>query len=217
MFRTQQLVELENEPAKDLLCFSHLRWDFVYQRPQHLMSRFAKHYRVFYIEEPVFHTEPDRCQLRLSEENVWIVTPMLQENSPEELPVAARQKQLINRLIRDKKIKKYICWFYTPMALKFCNHLAPELTIYDCMDELSAFKFAPAELKIMEAELFKKAHLVFTGGHNLYQAKKSSHHNIYPFPSSIDKAHFLAATEITAGSRTIRNRSLVTFWVLWRN
>ena len=79
------------------------------------------------------------------------------------------------------------------MALKFSGHLSPELIVYDCMDELSAFKFAPAELKIMETELFRKAHLVFTGGHNLYQSKKHAHHNIHPFPSSIDKQHFSAA------------------------
>jgi UDP-galactopyranose mutase len=79
------------------------------------------------------------------------------------------------------------------MALPFTDHLNPELVIYDCMDELSAFKFAPPELTIREKELFKKADIIFTGGHSIYEAKKNSHHNIYPFPSSIDKHHFGAA------------------------
>ncbi len=95
-------------------------------------------------------------------------------------------------------IEKHIAWYYTPMALKIASALKPVGSIYDCMDELSAFKFAPAELKIMEAELFSKAHLVFTGGHSLYQAKKKSHKNIYPFPSSIDKAHFEKARNAVA-------------------
>ena len=193
MFRNQQLPAQEKSKVKDLVCFSHLRWDFVYQRPQHLMSRFAKQQRVFFIEEPVYHPNTDSYHIKLSDENVWIVTPYLQENYVGDLSVATRQKQLLNRLFTDKKIKRFISWYYTPMALKFSGHLTPEMIIYDCMDELSAFKFAPAELKIMEAELFKKAHLVFTGGHNLYQAKKHAHRNIHPFPSSIDKEHFFAA------------------------
>lgn len=193
MNRNQQSVEFKKTTVKDLLCFSHLRWDFVYQRPQHLMSRFAKQFRVFFIEEPVYHDNEDMFLLRLSEENVWIVTPQLKHNPPGEIPEAARIKKLLNRFLVDKKVKNYISWYYTPMALKFSNHLVPEMIIYDCMDELSAFKFAPAELKIMEAELFKKAALVFTGGHNLYQAKKQAHNNIHPFPSSIDKDHFFTA------------------------
>jgi hypothetical protein len=36
-----------------LICFSHLRWDFVFQRPQHLMSRFAAEMPVIYWEEPI--------------------------------------------------------------------------------------------------------------------------------------------------------------------
>ena len=84
-------------------------------------------------------------------------------------------------------------WYYSPMALSYSNHLYPELTIYDCMDELSAFKFAPPELKEMETHLLSRADLVFTGGYSLYEAKKMFHHNIYPFPSSIDKSHFSKA------------------------
>ncbi len=73
------------------------------------------------------------------------------------------------------------------------NSLHPSLIVYDCMDELSAFKFAPAGLKETEKELFDVADIVFTGGHSLYQAKKHLHHNIYPFPSSIEKEHFAKA------------------------
>ena len=83
------------------------------------------------------------------------------------------------------------------MALSISNHLVPDLVVYDCMDELSNFKFAPPELKNKEDELFAKADIVFTGGHNLYQAKKNCHHNIYPFPSSIDKEHFFKARKKT--------------------
>ena len=191
MANTQQLSNTLHLNVKDLVCFSHLRWDFVYQRPQHLMSRFTNTFRVFFVEEPIFHDGHDHLKVSKSEENVWVVVPML-ANDQSELPMIRRQKILVDQLFEDKKIKEFIGWYYTPMALKFTNHLKPCMVIYDCMDELSAFKFAPAELKIMETELFKKADLVFTGGHNLYQAKKHAHQNIHPFPSSIDKEHFIA-------------------------
>jgi len=186
-----ELLEMNKLTGTDLVCFSHLRWDFVYQRPQHLMSRFAKQFRTFFIQEPEFYPGPDTCQVKSTDENVWIITPQLDNADTDKQSIVSRQKSLLNVLFAQNKIENYIVWYYTPMALKISSHLKPRLVIYDCMDELSAFKFAPAELKIMEAELFSKAHLVFTGGYSLYEAKKNAHHNIYPFPSSIDKAHFL--------------------------
>ena len=191
MAQHQRLLEISKFVDTDLVCFSHLRWDFVYQRPQHLLSRLGKQFRTFFIEEPVFHNAGDTYRISLTPENVWVITPQLDEADMGQSSVVKRLKYLLNLLFSHKKIEKYILWYYTPMALKISNHLKPEMTIYDCMDELSAFKFAPAELKIMEAELFSKAHLVFTGGQSLYEAKKNAHNNIYPFPSSIDKAHFL--------------------------
>ena len=172
----------------DLLCFSHLRWGFVFQRPQHLIGRFAKYQRVFFIEEPIFGEE-EKLEIELSN-NVRIVTPHFTHG----LTAAQVQEKLsviLDQLIKQMNIRRYYSWYYTPMALPFTRDLTPELTIYDCMDELSAFKFAPPALKDLEKELIKKADVVFTGGQSLYEAKKNQHHNIYPFPSSIDYAHFL--------------------------
>jgi UDP-galactopyranose mutase len=121
----------------------------------------------------------------------------LQDNKRTKLSEAERQKLLINSLFTAKKIDYFVAWYYTPMALKISNHLQPKAIVYDCMDELSAFKFAPAELKLLEAELLKKAAVVFTGGQSLYNAKKNAHHNIFPFPSSIDKHHFSQARNST--------------------
>lgn len=172
----------------DLICFSHLRWNFVFQRPQHLLSRFARQFRLFYVEEPIFYDGEDTIQITLTSEDVFVVVPHLkqgQETSPE-----SRQKKLLEKLFSKLQIEKYIFWYYTPMALSFTKEFEPALVVYDCMDELSAFKFAPPALKQLEADLLKKADVVFTGGHSLFEAKKDAHHNIHPFPSSIDKAHF---------------------------
>jgi len=173
----------------DLICFSHLRWGFVFQRPNHLLSRFSKHQRVFFIEEPVFHDGEDKLHIENFNENLYVVTPHIKHGLSEN-DVHARQRKFINSLFSNMQVNRYLSWYYTPMALPFTEHLTPELVVYDCMDELSAFKFAPPELTIKEKELFKKADIVFTGGHSIYESKKNAHHNIYPFPSSIDKHHF---------------------------
>lgn len=73
------------------------------------------------------------------------------------------------------------------------RHIEAAAVVFDCMDELSAFRFAPAELKTLEAELMCAADVVFTGGYSLYEAKKDRHANIHPFPSSVDAAHFAQA------------------------
>lgn len=180
-----------------LLCFSHLRWNFVYQRPQHLMSRFAKVYRTFYFEEPVFIGEATDDYIDVQEDKnsaVTILTPMLTNNHAD--PPSQRLRVLLDRTITNYNITDFIAWYYTPLALEFTDHLVPSLTVYDCMDELSAFKNASPEIPYFEEELFKRSDIVFTGGYSLYEAKKGSHKNIYPFPSSVDKRHFMRAREV---------------------
>lgn len=177
----------------DLLCFSHLRWDFVYQRPQHLLSRFAQERRVFFVEEPVFDSASARLDLSTRECGVTVVVPRLPENlsdSPERDEVL---QELVDGLLAGQRIRDYFSWYYTPMAMSFTRALRPQAIVYDCMDELSLFKDAPPALKFCEAELFKRADLVFTGGQSLYEAKRRQHPkhgNIHAFPSSIDAAHF---------------------------
>ncbi len=173
----------------DLICFSHLRWDFVYQRPQHLLSRFANFTRVFYLEEPIFHDGPDKLIISKSADNIYVAVPYLQHGKSHE-EIVQKQAELIADLVQEMEINKYFTWYYTPMALPYSLHLKPQMIVYDCMDELSAFKFAPVELKQNEKELMQIADVVFTGGYSIYEAKKNQHPNIFPFPSSIDKDHF---------------------------
>lgn len=181
-----------NTPCEttDLLVFSHLRWDFVFQRPQHLLSRHAKYRRVFYFEEPVFGmTELPRLHLRETSENVLVVIPYLPSNI-EPAKMEAALTDLVDELVYEEELIDYSVWYYTPMAVPFTRHLEPRTIIFDCMDELSLFHGAPQSLIDMETELLERADVVFTGGHSLYEAKKHRHHNIHPFPSSIDYNHF---------------------------
>ncbi len=177
----------------DLIVLSHLRWDFVYQRPQHLLSRCAKQRRVFFIEEPIYGQGPMRLDVSQREDNLHVVVPHLPEGLANEGAVEAIQQALVERLFVEQGVTDYVLWYYTPMALGWTRHLKPRATVYDCMDELSAFKHAPLSLREREAELFSRADLVFTGGQSLYEAKRTQHANVYAFPSSIDHAHFAQA------------------------
>lgn len=185
-------------PAPDLVCLSHLRWNFVYQRPQHLLTRCAKKRRVFVIEEPIFDSAQDgKIDIIQHESGVWVVVPHLPENLTESA-INSIQQRLIDQLFAEVQIHNYILWYYTPMAMAFTRHLEPLVTVYDCMDELSLFAGAPPSLKACEAELFKRAELVFTGGQSLYEVKRNQHPNVYAFPSSIDTAHFAKARNFKA-------------------
>src|SRR5215467_14027982 len=177
----------------DLMCFSHLRWYFVFQRPQHLMTRFASERRVFFFEEPLFDAQRSHVQVHRDGE-VSVVAPHL----PAAMKANARlTNDTVNDLLQDfcseRRIDHPICWYYTPMALNFSRTLQSGAVIYDCMDELSAFQGAPPELLTLEEELFDRADLVFTGGHSLYEKKRGRHPRVYPFPSSVDVAHFAKA------------------------
>jgi glycosyltransferase involved in cell wall biosynthesis len=181
-------------PQPDLLCLSHLRWDFVFQRPQHLMTRFGRERRVFFFEEPVYEPAISprlRVERRAS---VTLAVPHLPHGMDPGEAVDA-QRVLLDGMIQGMAVQEYLLWYYTPMALSFSSHLAPVGVIYDCMDELSGFKGAPPELLEHEQALMQRADLVLTGGQSLFEAKRHRHSNIHPFPSSVDVAHFAQARQ----------------------
>ncbi|GFE70689.1 UDP-galactopyranose mutase [Chroococcus sp. FPU101] len=193
---TSSFQAKEAKEFPDIICISHLRWNFVYQRPQHLLSRCATAKRVFFIEEPIFTPEPiEELKVTQDKTGVTVVVPHLQQGLNEEA-IQAKVKELIDRFLIEQSIRKYICWYYTPMGLSYTRHLQPEAIIYDCMDELSAFKGASPAIKSYEAELFSRADVVFTGGQSLYESKVKQHPNVYAFPSSVDVPHFAQGRRI---------------------
>ncbi|MBJ6108594.1 glycosyltransferase family 1 protein [Hymenobacter sp. BT523] len=178
----------------DLVCFAHLHWDFVWQRPQHLLSRFAEHGRVFYVEDAFYHADDliePHIEIKERQNGLKVVVAHLPQRLRHDEDAADQsQFELLSQFFNEQGLTNYVFWYYTPMALGKSRHFQPVLTVYDCMDELAAFKFAPPELKKREQELFQKADLVFTGGQTLYEAKREQHNDAHAFPSSIDKAHF---------------------------
>ncbi len=176
--------------SADVFVFSHLRWDFVFQRPQHLLTRCAAKRRVFFIEEPIAEDRVD-VHAEIGPRTPGVVVARLRV--PRGMEAGRQldaQRRLISRLANEHGVGRFLTWYYTPMALEFTRHLAADLVIYDCMDELSNFAGAPRGLREREEELFRRAHLVFCGGQSLYEAKRPAHRNIHAIPSSIDAAHF---------------------------
>ncbi|CAN5475129.1 UDP-galactopyranose mutase [soil metagenome] len=189
-------IATTSEASIDLLCFSHLRWHFVTQRPQHLMTRCAGERRVFFWEEPWWDADDNgdgtpTLEIMREGANLLVLRPHL----PRAGDAAEMLRTLLQAFIEEQGISRYVCWYYTPMMLGFTNHLTPEATVYDCMDELTGFLGAPPELSQREASLFEVSDVVFTGGRSLYEAKKKNHGNVHAFPSSIDVPHFASALE----------------------
>lgn len=190
--------------AKDtLVCLSHLRWGFVYQRPQHLMTRLALTFDVLYVEEPVFQPMPEpRVELHRQDGlDITVAVPFLPEWYDDDERIEA-QRRLLDNLLADRVAGRVAgrpgdgdltVWYYTPMALPFAHHLRPDLVVYDCMDELSVFLGAPPTLLANERELLAQADLVLTGGQSLFEAKRDRHPHVHAFPSSVDVPHFARA------------------------
>ncbi len=183
-----------NMKQPTLIVFSHLRWGFVFQRPQHLLTRLAQHYRILFIEEPLFQAGPPGLIESSPAANITVIQPHTDIDAPgfHDSQIASLQLLLAALVEEDERP---LVWFYTPMALPLLTPFKPGLVIYDCMDELSAFHQAPRQLQQRESALLTRADLVFTGGTSLYEAKKSKHPQVHCFPSSVDAIHFEQALD----------------------
>lgn len=174
-----------------LVVFSHLRWSFVYQRPQQVLTRLSRHYPVVFIEEPRRGHTAAHMERIAEQPGIEIVCPRTQVDAPgfhdDQLSVL---KPLVADYLRHQGIDDYILWFYTPMALPLIAPLHPRAVVYDCMDELSAFKNAPKQLRQRENALLKLADVVFAGGPALYALKSQLHPNVHCLPSAVDVDHF---------------------------
>ena len=178
--------------TRDLVCFSHLRWDFVYQRPNHLMARAVHDFRVFFVEEPTFLPDAIPVLETTDREGVVVVTPRL----PDGLSAGGVEevlRGLLDGLLVERRIVRPVLWYVTPMALPWSRHVPARLTVYDSMDHLAAFRGAPPALLRYEEELLGRADLMFCGGVSLHERMRTRHPDAHCFPSSVDAAHFRRA------------------------
>ena len=177
-----------------LIVFSHLRWGFVFQRPQHVLTRLARHFDVYFVEEPVFAEGVATLTISAQQGGVQVITPRTSVAAPgfhdDQLAV---MKPLVEDFIAANRLADPIVWLYTPLALPLIADLEPCAVVYDCMDDLASFKFAPIELVAREAALMDQADVVFTGGPSLYESRQGRHPNLHCLPSAVDARHFSSA------------------------
>ncbi|NDP28009.1 MAG: glycosyltransferase family 1 protein [Flavobacterium sp.] len=178
------LSNLDSPQYYDMIVFCHLRWQFVYQRPQHIISRMAKTMKTLFIEEPLYDSE------NKSSGNIIVVDSMLHILQPNVKDIESIAS-VIPLYVRNKSIP--FGWFYSASFSPLLEQINFESVMYDCMDELSLFKGAPEHLINQEKYLIANAKIIFTGGKSLYESKKQLHDNVYCFPSSVDEAHFAKA------------------------
>jgi UDP-galactopyranose mutase len=177
-----------------IVVFSHLRWDFVFQRPQHLLSRLAQHYPVLVVEEPVYDDGAPFMERTNPAPNVTVYRPHTPIHAAGFHDEQLRALQpMVTQLAPPGE--EVIAWFYTPMALPLLQSLQPSLVVYDCMDELASFKNPPKQLLQRESALLTIADLVFAGGPSLYEAKRNRHPSVHCFSSSVDVGHFQQALD----------------------
>jgi Glycosyl transferases group 1 len=181
----------------DFLVLSHLRWNFVFQRPQQLMTRCSKANRVFFWEEPIFDAEVASVAVEEACDGVLVAVPHLPPGLPDD-EICRIQEWMLGEFVAERGLERPVLWYYTPMALGFSRTIESSVIVYDCMDELSAFRGAPPGLRALESELLARADLVFTGGQSLFESKKTHHPFVHCFPSSIDRTFFETARRIKA-------------------
>jgi len=189
-----------------LVAFSHLRWGFVWQRPQHLLTRFAREMPVVVVEEPEYHLQSADVRVR-QDHGVTVVTPLLPWTD-EQYGFGNHVNGQISRLVEPfiRLGADPILWYYTPMALGAePATIRPRLTIYDAMDDLASFRAAPPELRRREARLLSTVDLVFTGGPTLYRQRRDMHPSVHCFPSGVEAAHF-ASTSVSSHEELARQR-----------
>jgi len=176
-------IATENSGAQyyDMIVFCHLRWDFVYQRPQHLISRMSKDLKILLVEEPIAKNENgDAANFTAISKNLHVLQPMV--DSIEAIGT------ILQQYVKNKNVATG--WFYSAAFSPLLQSIHFDVVVYDCMDELSLFKGAPQHLIDQEKFLLSNADIVFTGGKSLYESKKQMHSNVYCFPSSVDEDHF---------------------------
>ena len=214
--KTIKVSDLESSRfnVNDLIVFSHLRWQFVTQRPQHILTRMAKSRKVIFVEEPIGADKSYKRTVKsIKDGNVTILQPRI-DNSR----LALDLHPILNTYITKLKVNKPIFWFYTAAYIDILNHFEPELTVYDCMDELNNFKGASNELLKQERTLLSLADIVFTGGKSLFEAKSNFNSNVHCFPSSVDQKHFVKAlkkeTKVALDLKTIPQPIVVYYGVI---
>jgi len=210
-FASDKAEQSTNRHGRDysILVHSHLRWDWVWQRPQQFLSRLSHRHPILFVEEPlaVDGVRTPRAELR-NVDGLPNVTVLRTEFPPalmnDRSALDSEQKRLVLATLAGplgRVFTRPVQWFYDPMAtLAFAGQMNERATVYDCMDQLSQFRGAPPELIRRERELLTIADVVFAGGPKIHKAKRLLNPNCHSYGCGVDVRHFgralLPETEI---------------------
>ncbi len=177
----------------DIVVFSHLRWEFVWQRPQHIIQRLSKNRNILIVEEPIpFHKRDEgKAKITQVDTNITVLQPQARWENFSDVVTP-----FVQQYVKEKGSSQPILWFYSPMFVEVSETIPHQLIVFDCMDELSAFNGAPQSLIDKEAQLLEMADVVFTGGKSLFDSKKQKAKKVFCFPSSVDQQHFEKALKV---------------------
>jgi glycosyltransferase involved in cell wall biosynthesis len=179
-----------------LIVHCHLRWDFVWQRPQQILSRLASSHRIAFIEEPILDAEVARLDISEPHPNLIRIVPRLPAGFVDTDAQCAQVVPLLQAAMDahpslSGRFDDAVQWFQSPMtAPVFLGRFGARGIVYDCMDELANFRFAPPDIKAREAYLIEHADVVFTGGYQLFSSKSRMHDNVHFYGCGVDVAHF---------------------------
>lgn len=182
--KTKPASNQESAQNYDMIVFSHLRWQFVYQRPQHIISRMAKTIKTLFIEEPLYDSENKNSG------NLIVVDNMLHVLQPNVIDIESIAG-ILSTYVKNKNIP--VGWFYSASFSPLIEEINFETIVYDCMDELSFFKGHSSQLIYQEKYLMAHADIVFTREKSLYESKKVFHTNVHCLPDAVDRVHFAKA------------------------
>ena len=192
-----------------VVALAHLAWDGVWQRPQQLLSRLARHYPVLYVNEPWLGPTPDG-RPALAPVAAGGGVEAWQPRFPDRPEVLARWRPTYAALVADLLLRRgwlratrdglaparpLVAWLTTPTPWYVLDRLPATAVVYDAMDELAAFKGAAPDLAEREDRLLARADLVFAGGRSLHAARRGRHPRVHLFPSGVDAAHFAPAAD----------------------
>lgn len=186
-------------PLPDLVVLSHLRWNWVWQRPQHLISRLADSHAVWFVEEPL----PSRVEepvVRVEAcppvTRVWLEVPEGSLDGSYEGRWGREYLAALTELMGGRRRGRRV-WLYTPLALEVARALEPNVLIYDVMDDLAAFRGASPAMRLRHRQALREADLVFTGGVSLYRGVRQLRTEaVHLFPSGVDPDHFATAIQL---------------------
>jgi len=204
--RLRSLLGATPEPTADdaspfetfpIIAFSHLGWDWVWQRPQQYLSRFATRHPVLFVETYCSEGPATRVDLRTAEGHPNVT--VLQTHIPaarwhDGSWVDAERRRTLQAALANELAGRFdhpLLWFYDPMAVdSFSGQLGERAIVYDCMDELSQFKGAPPALIEREKKLLAVADVVFCGGQKMRKKRLPYNDNCYFFGTGVDIQHF---------------------------